>query len=277
MASYPYRNKAKEVLTRAKQQLAAGQLQYAALELRLAIEALTYDRAQSYAKEIPPAEMGTWQPNKVMQVLLEIEPHADQSYSVRIGQEPYPGGEPEKMMPLGTETVFSLAKIKKHYNAVGNALHMPTMQQIEAGQPSDQAKLKSRLELVADELDKALSSPIANFNFGLFSTADCFRCGKSIRKRISAESETVEAICFECKAPYRVSKLGNQVKWEPIAEDWPCKTEGCPEVFTLWRDKVINGAAWQCKSCQTNYQFRLAIFTDSAAEPVGAKSPLTSP
>lgn len=266
-SKYPYRTKAKEALTRAKDQLAAGQLQYAALELRLCMEALTYDRAQAYAKEIPPAEMGTWQPNKVMQVLLEIEPHADQSYSVSVGQEPYPGGQPEKMMSLGTETVFSLAKIKKHYNAVGNALHMPTMQQLEAAQSADQGKLQARLQLVADELDKALSSPIANCSFGVFSTADCLRCGKPIRKRLPPNVDSVEAVCFECHAPHQLTRVGKQVSWEPLAQDWPCRTKDCPEVFTLWRDTIQDGAAWQCSKCSAKYVLRLAIFDDPEASP----------
>lgn len=43
----------------------------------MAMEALTYDRAASYKDEFPPDEYETWQPRKVMSVLLEIDPMAD--------------------------------------------------------------------------------------------------------------------------------------------------------------------------------------------------------
>lgn len=73
---FDYRSVARQATERAKSLLATAnddQLRYAALELRFAMEALTYDRAQAYAKEIPPEEMATWQPDKVMKVLLEID------------------------------------------------------------------------------------------------------------------------------------------------------------------------------------------------------------
>lgn len=106
MSKHKYRTLARQATDRAKALLATDnddQLRYAALELRLAMEALTYDRAQAYAREIPPEELATWRPDKVMRVLLEIEPTADRSYTLRIGEEPYPGGTPEKMHTLGTD------------------------------------------------------------------------------------------------------------------------------------------------------------------------------
>lgn len=88
---------ARQATNRAIALLASGideQLRYAALELRFAMEALTYDRAQAYVQEIPPDEMATWQPDKVIKVLLKIDPTADSSYTLSIGEEPYPGGMP---------------------------------------------------------------------------------------------------------------------------------------------------------------------------------------
>jgi len=46
---------------------------YTALELRLAIEGVTYDRAMGYKAAISPTELGTWQPKKLMQLLIDIE------------------------------------------------------------------------------------------------------------------------------------------------------------------------------------------------------------
>lgn len=266
MPTHPYRSQAKDALARARLQLAAKELRYAALELRMAMEALTYDRAQAYAKEIPPQEMATWQPAKVMQTLLEIEPHADQSYSLSFGEEPFPGGPPEKMHSLGTETVFSLQKIKKHYNAVGSVLHMPTMQQIEKQPHEDMTKLQTRLELIADELGKSLASPVSNFTVGVFSSIECLRCAKPIRKRLPPDLEAVDAVCYSCSAPYRLSRVGEKVIWEPVAQDWTCQSDGCSQVFTIWRDMVKDGAAWECKICKKSYQFRIAIFPDDAID-----------
>lgn len=54
-----YRSDARTHLTDAIEELAVGEdrrLKYAALELRMAMEAVTYDRALAYKDELPPAE-----------------------------------------------------------------------------------------------------------------------------------------------------------------------------------------------------------------------------
>ena len=51
----------------------------------MAMEALTYDRALAYKDEFPPDEYETWQPIKVMSVLLEIDPTTDKNSSISFG------------------------------------------------------------------------------------------------------------------------------------------------------------------------------------------------
>lgn len=266
----PFRQLASEATDRAKALLATGmddQLRYAALELRFAMEALTYDRAQSYAKEIPPEEMATWQPDKVMKVLLEIEPTADSSYTLRIGEEPYPGGTPAKMHTLGTDTVFSLADLKKHYHAVGSVLHTPTMRQMEQAKPLDTAKLRTRLEAIAQDLTKSLDSPIRNATFGNFASLACQRCTKPIRKRLPTGQRSVDATCFSCGAQYQVSLLeeGN-VGWEPMTRQAKCPTENCSGNFVFWLDEVKPGAHWSCSECKKPYRIELGISPDTDIE-----------
>lgn len=60
-----FRHLAREALARARAELASeasSRLKFAALELRMAIESVTYERALSYKDEIPPSEYRTWQP-----------------------------------------------------------------------------------------------------------------------------------------------------------------------------------------------------------------------
>jgi len=89
-----YRNDARAAQKRARTELDAGddeRLKYAALELREAMEALTYDRAATYNAELPTAAYDTWQPRKVMELLLEIDPNADKDSSLAVGLEETPG------------------------------------------------------------------------------------------------------------------------------------------------------------------------------------------
>lgn len=118
-----YRNEARKYLKRSKEELDTGdneRLKYAALELRMAMEALTYDRAFAYKDEFPPDEYETWQPIKVMSVLLEIDPTTDKNSSIAFGLEERPGVPASVMQSLGEEKVLNMATLKSHYSALGS-------------------------------------------------------------------------------------------------------------------------------------------------------------
>ena len=90
MPARDYRGEARTLLELARRELDSGddiRLRYAALNLRLAMEAITYDRAYAYRAEIPPQEYETWQPKKVLQLLLEIDPNVDKDSTIRFGLE----------------------------------------------------------------------------------------------------------------------------------------------------------------------------------------------
>src|SRR5262245_33582340 len=125
MSKTNFRNIARVRLEQAKAELASQDEQrvtYAALDLRMAIEGLTYDRAQAFREDIPPSEYGTWQPRKVMQLLLDIDPLADQTVIFSVGVEPLPGTRAQEMHCLGTDRVFNLKSIREHYDALGSFL-----------------------------------------------------------------------------------------------------------------------------------------------------------
>ena len=84
----------------------------------MAMESITYERAKTYSAEIPPDEYATWQPRKIVQLLLEIDPNADKDSSLSYAIEDEFGKLGKNVSGLGTEKVLSLAAIKKHYDAL---------------------------------------------------------------------------------------------------------------------------------------------------------------
>src|SRR5437016_5528786 len=100
LMSIDYRWLAREALARSKNEICTDdpdRLPYAALELRKAMEALTYDKAQSYKDEAPADLYKKWQPPKVVNYITEIDEHAFQSSSLSLGVEEKPG-KPAKVM-----------------------------------------------------------------------------------------------------------------------------------------------------------------------------------
>lgn len=281
-----YRQLARQSLERARALLEGGDpdsLRYAALELRLCMEALTYDRAQAYKKEIPPEEWGKWQPRQLMKLLLEIDPDVDRSYSLSVGEEPHPGAKPEKMHAMGTETVFGLADLKKSYDAIGSMLHMPTMQQVEQGEGPNIEKIRVRCQSAFEDLTIALASPIWNFTVGNFASCQCANCGEMVRRRIPRRQVAqLRAKCFHCEANYNVhSRDDGSIIFEPRMRSVDCPTEGCDTRLELWEHEIKVGAHWRCRTCAMLFQIALGVVAmednddvDSARQ-AGASPPST--
>lgn len=258
-----YRSSARKHLKRYEEELASGddeRLKYAALELRMAMEALTYDRALAYKDEFPPTEYETWQPRKVMSVLLEIDPTADKDSAIAGGIEEEIGVPAPVMTALGAEKVLNMATLRKHYDALGSYLHAPSLKQSRKCKVQDFQRMKARCEEIASSVSGALSSPVFNITFGNFATVDCIVCGKRIRKRMPQGESEVRAECFECGATYTiVAKGSGEVVWQPRQQELECTNESCRQKVYVWQHEVEAGRHWVCKGCGGQNIFTLGI------------------
>jgi hypothetical protein len=262
--STDYRSIARRALERARNELNTGnadRLPYAALELRYAMEALTYDRARTYQDEVPPEFYRTWEPRKVVDYITEIDDKAYLSSLLSVGLEDEPGKPAKVMQPLGTETALTMKDLKRHYQAMGSFLHMPTLHQIEQGSVPGKDRIRERCEKCATVLEGVLVSPIWNADVGVFATVECVRCQFPIRKRLRPGlTEPVEARCIECGAEYVVTQEGEgKTAWQPDAQQRECMTPGCPEKVLLWPDELKVGTWWKCPGCGERYGLGLSI------------------
>jgi hypothetical protein len=263
-----YRHLARESLARAKEELAANKpdrLRYAALELRDAMEALTYDRALALKDEIPPEEYETWQPRQLMALLVDIDPTIGITSTVSIGQEK--DGKPatrEEMKTLGTDHVLTLGTLRAHYNAIGSFLHVPSLEQVQARKMPDLARLRERCEVIVAEVEKALSSRIRNVRIGYPVALDrCMNdnCKKPIRKTMPVGKDTIDVQCFHCEAQYTITTgpRGDAI-WTPKVTEAPCSTPGCPEKMQLWPHEIQLGMNWRCRGCGAHNEIQLSVF-----------------
>lgn len=258
-----YRNEARKYLKRSKEEFGTGdqeRLKYAALELRMAMEALTYDRARAYKNEFPPDEYETWQPIKVMSILVEIDPTADMASSLAVGREEVPGVPASEMTSMGSEKVLNMATLKKHYSALGSYLHVQSMKQALSGKPIDSGGMRSRCEEIIVFVEEILTSPVHNINFGIFSTVACMKCGKTIRKRMSEGQSEVNVECFECRASYTLVDMKNgQVKWNPHQNEVGCGNRSCESKCFIWQNDMKIGGCWICSDCKGRNTFALGV------------------
>ncbi|WP_396428984.1 hypothetical protein [Limnohabitans sp.] len=260
-----FRQRAREALQRAKAELESGaeeRLPYVALELRMAIECLTYERAKSYENELPESEYDVWQPAKLMKQMLALDPSADQSGTLFFGQEDQVGEPAKEMKLLGIEKVFNMRDIKSSYDALGSFLHQPTIKQLR-GAGHDLHRLRGRCGELIEKLEAVLKSSVFNVNFGNFMAFNCMNsdCGKPIRRRLPHRKSEIQAECFECGAEHviKVDDTGQHVV-NPLVQEVSCADETCDHSIKLFKHEIRQGVYWTCAGCGTVCQLILTVF-----------------
>jgi hypothetical protein len=266
---HTFRSNAEKALTRAKKELESQEeerLKYAALELRLALEAITYDRLQGYREKIPPRFYETWQPKRVLQFLLQLDPYADRSSIVSIGIEDTPGVPAADLKPYGEETVLNLKNLKEHYDALGSFLHMPTLGKLEKGVYTNYQAVRGRCEEIINILDTVFRSSIWNVVFRYLTKINCLKCGALIAKNMHPGSPPLEAECFECGVTYSVKHMGGETpQWKPKQKEIVCPEKDCNSTFWMWEKDLKRRTCWTCVDCGNNFilDLRLIILRDS--------------
>lgn len=251
-----FRSVAKKHLARAKTRLEKDDepdLVHAALELRMSMEAIVYGYAQAYAEELPPLAHNTWQPRKVLELLLEIDPHCDKDATIAVGTEEEFGVPAPTVEMVGKETRLSLKDVKKHYDRLGSHLHIPTIAQFENGRVHDFAKLRTSCTRLAGILEGVLSSLVFNVTFGETSQVECSRCERTLVKCVTylEAGESVAGQCPVCNASYTVTRETNrQVTWEPNQISAPCTNPACGRSSFIWQDEVEFGRLITCPYCE---------------------------
>ncbi|WP_262694104.1 hypothetical protein [Kordiimonas aquimaris] len=261
-----FRRKAAEYSAYAKQHLSSSNdndLRSAALFLRLAMEALTYERANLFNEDLSPEDFKTWQVRKLMRRLVDIDPHADQSSSVRYRPSPLADEEPEDFRFLGKENTLNLALIKRHYDALGSYLHMETLLSVEQSKSHNMSKLRARCLAIAKAIEDTLASTVWNVDFRTTAKIDCMECGHPIRRRFFKGQENTIVECFidDCPAEYELSTTANgKIHWEPRQTSLRCRNASCDASFPLWlKELQTEGTNWHCKKCNAHHRIALGI------------------
>ncbi|CAA0113453.1 Uncharacterised protein [BD1-7 clade bacterium] len=237
-------------------------LTYAALELRMALECLIYQKASFYKDELSDEEFSKWQPQKLLGVLLEIDEHADQSVEMVI--ESSEGSEYFEPIKLGPERLLSMREIKKHYHALGSYLH--AQRYPDKTDSKSRTKLKKRLSDLSKIIESAVNSPLQDVDIPRFSKMDCKFCGELIVRRLPLNDENVLAKCKSCSAKYLIHIEQNRIGWEVCRAQLSCANNDCQKDISIGIHEVKEKKRVICPDCDQISQIRYCVVPCSAEE-----------
>jgi hypothetical protein len=258
-----YRENARSALSRARHALDSGDdasLRYVALELRMALECLVYERAHRYKEELSNKKLSTWQPKQLLNILLEIDPYADKTATISFGLEEEYGVPAKVVRTIGTDRVISLKEIKDYYDRIGSYLHTPTLEQSERGKGLPGEKLRNSCEDLFKIVESSLSSKVWNSDFKITSSRDCEDCGTKIVRRVRGTADSFEATCIECGASYALARTeDDKFNWNANTREIECANPACRAGQVVWQRDIALGKRWTCRSCGGKNAFVLGI------------------
>jgi hypothetical protein len=255
---------------------------YAALEARLALEKVCYDRLRQRHDYISHAQLRRWQPGAVVNTLMvEVDAHLSETKTLYISKEPaVPGVKPkdEDFVPIGTEVGFDPKRIAKMWQALANlALHvrLPERKDDHIPDYGDKAQIRAKVGGVIEELER-LSAGTMTFSgvpIGGDVSFIC-RCGEKNRRRASLLRPGQSVFCInpDCMASWKTTKEGEEFTFESETIDVACSE--CANLNLIDRRHVLamkydQTATFRCHSCGEMNYMRWQLVQARKVQPSG--------
>ncbi|WP_143324177.1 hypothetical protein [Caulobacter sp. X] len=195
-------------------------LTYAALECRLALERVCYDRLRVSHAYISPEDIGRWQPRDVVNRLIQdVDPHVASSFTISIAKTPAGSvpEEDEEYVEIGRQAGFDAKRLGRIWNALSNFLHvqMPKVGDVEVKPFGGREKLKRKIDEALEILEEIQLGTLISSGMGEVVKFTC-GCGAENKRRacLLKEGQTVSCINPKCREKWAVHLEGDAIGFQ---------------------------------------------------------------
>lgn len=200
----------------------AASLTYAALECRLAIEFICYERLRVAHDYIFHDDLKRWQPKDIVNKLIqEVDARIASTFTLSISKEPTPENEPPTSqadyeavdyVPIGTQVGFDPKKLGSLWHALsGVALHThaPTTTSATISHYGDPDKIRAKVTEALEEIRRIGTGTLLCSGIGEEVSFEC-SCGTKNKRRLGLlqDGQTVSCISQECAESFEFQKNG---------------------------------------------------------------------
>jgi hypothetical protein len=194
-------------------------LTYAALEGRLTIEYLCYERFKLSYSYLSIEDLKNWQPKHVVQQMSEeINENINKGFTLSISTEPISGKLPINKeeyesinyTPIGKQSAINLNKLHSFWHGLSNvALHIP-VPTIDSGDISiygDKEKIRKKIKAFLSYLSELKEGKLLmGGSLGKEFSFDCCACETLIKKPVKLLTSPTVANCInpKCNESYLI-------------------------------------------------------------------------
>ncbi len=198
----------------------AASLTYAALECRLAIEFICYERLRVAHGYISHEDLRRWQPKDIVNMLIqEVDTNIASTYTFSISKEPTSENQPSasqadyeaiEYVPIGTQIGFNPKKLGSLWHALsGVALHtrIPTNKSDTVSHYGDPHKIKAKVTEALNEIKRIGTGTLLSTGIGEEVSFEC-SCGTKNKRRLGLlqNGQTISCINPECTESFDFQK-----------------------------------------------------------------------
>lgn len=244
-------------------------LTYAALESRLTLEYLCYEKFKLYFSYLSKSDLKSWLPKNIIEQLSdEVDDNVSKELSISISDEKIDGRPPKtkeefesiKYTPLGNQSELKVKKLHQLWHGVSNvALHIP-VPSISSGNLNiygDKDNIRKKVSDVVSFLSGIKGNLLMGGSFGEEYGFNCFACDTKIKRPIkSLQNKTVlSCINPKCQESYVIQKDKND-EFEVIRAIIKFSCSGCNEdlevPIRVFQDLRFNQTLnIRCSKCNT--------------------------
>lgn len=244
-------------------------LTYAALECRLTLEYLCYERFKLYFSYLSQSDLENWQPKHIIkQVSDQIDDNVTKEFSISISAEKIDGRSPEtreefesiEYTPLGTQSELKLNELHSLWHGVSNvALHIPVPSILSENINiyGEKDKIRKKVSEVVVFLSNMKGNLLVGGSFGEDYSFNCFVCDTKIKRPVSSLQNKIALSCInpKCQESYVIQKDKHD-NFEVIRSVIKFKCLGCNEELEVptrtFKDLRFNQILnIRCGNCST--------------------------
>jgi hypothetical protein len=211
---------------RAKELLASNDInksKYACLELRYFIEAMVYQKLVKCGADIPEAILNTWQPNKAIKMLNELDSLTTGSFKIEVNLSNSSELPKEGWLSLGEQKIPDVKRINKLYNKLGGFLHLTEPRRYD--EKIENNILKQSNDIL-DELSEYVDGNIVA-SFGKYKYSSCPVCKYDFffSKKMK-HGDIINCKSQSCKASFivNIKPETNEIKFQFRTYDVSCQS-----------------------------------------------------
>lgn len=206
----------------------AQSLTYAALECRLTLEYLCYERFKLSYSYLSSDDLRNWQPKHVVkQISEDINENITKGFTLSISSHSLDDKLPKtkedheslEYTLLGQQSELNLNKVHSLWHGLANvALHMPvpTISSGELEIYGNKEKIKNKVESVVEYLSGLRGNLLMGGVLGEVFKFKCYICGTIIKKPVKYLSTPtlVNCINLECNESYHLESGGKEQEFK---------------------------------------------------------------